>query len=383
MGPAAVNGPWHILTGEYPPMPGGVSDYTRVVARGLAAAGDSVTVWAPAGCDGSVRNQGVDIRRLPDHFGRRGRGELDRAIPAGARVLVQYVPHAFGARSMNVGLAAWLWRRRDRWAIDVMFHEVAMPIGGGQPWRYNIAAAVHRAMAGLLVRAAERVFISTEAWRPLVEPWMTSGRATLSPVFSNLPGARPERVAALRAGRAGAAVVGHFGSCGTWAAEFMERVMREVAREFPAVTFEFIGRGSARGGEAIRERLRAISSNVVVTGDLPAQDAADRVASCDLMLLPYPDGITTRRSSAMAALAAGVPVVSTAGHLSEPWWPRSGAVLLGRDPVACAAAVVSLLTSRTLRQQMSAAAARLYAEQFDVSHTVRRLRECGSTRADH
>ena len=26
---------WAILTGEYPPQPGGVSDYTRLVARGI------------------------------------------------------------------------------------------------------------------------------------------------------------------------------------------------------------------------------------------------------------------------------------------------------------------------------------------------------------
>ena len=30
---------WAILTGEYPPQPGGVSDYTLQVCRGLAAAG--------------------------------------------------------------------------------------------------------------------------------------------------------------------------------------------------------------------------------------------------------------------------------------------------------------------------------------------------------
>jgi hypothetical protein len=38
---------WHILTGEYPPQPGGVSDYTRQLARALVDAGDSVEVWAP------------------------------------------------------------------------------------------------------------------------------------------------------------------------------------------------------------------------------------------------------------------------------------------------------------------------------------------------
>ncbi len=34
--PSPARGPWHIVTGEYPPQPGGVSDYTEAVARGLA-----------------------------------------------------------------------------------------------------------------------------------------------------------------------------------------------------------------------------------------------------------------------------------------------------------------------------------------------------------
>jgi hypothetical protein len=44
---------WHMITGEYPPQAGGVSDYSRVVARGLAAAGDTVHVYAP-------ENPGID-----------------------------------------------------------------------------------------------------------------------------------------------------------------------------------------------------------------------------------------------------------------------------------------------------------------------------------
>ena len=38
---------WVILTGEYPPQSGGVSDYTRLVVEGLAAVGDEVAVYAP------------------------------------------------------------------------------------------------------------------------------------------------------------------------------------------------------------------------------------------------------------------------------------------------------------------------------------------------
>ena len=69
---------WHVLTGEYPPVPGGVADYTQLVARGLAAAGDAVNVWtpqAPWSLSSPVLSpsddDGVTVRRLPDHFGAR------------------------------------------------------------------------------------------------------------------------------------------------------------------------------------------------------------------------------------------------------------------------------------------------------------------------
>ena len=39
--------PWHILTCEYPPQTGGVSDYTFLVANGLASH-DEVHVWCPS-----------------------------------------------------------------------------------------------------------------------------------------------------------------------------------------------------------------------------------------------------------------------------------------------------------------------------------------------
>src|SRR5947209_3461982 len=36
---------WHLVTGEYPPRPGGVGDYSALLAAGLAAAGGEVHVW--------------------------------------------------------------------------------------------------------------------------------------------------------------------------------------------------------------------------------------------------------------------------------------------------------------------------------------------------
>ena len=52
---------WHLLTGEYPPQPGGVADYTQQLARALSESGKQVHVWAP-GRHRSDRINGVGDR---------------------------------------------------------------------------------------------------------------------------------------------------------------------------------------------------------------------------------------------------------------------------------------------------------------------------------
>src|SRR4029077_1505112 len=143
---------WHILTGEYPPQPGGVSDYTRLVARGLADAGDDVTIWAPpCGLPGE-EYPGITVRRLPDCFSPRSLWLAGRAFDRARdpkRWLVQYVPHAFGWKAANAPFCLWLWsRRRD--GIWVMFHEVAYPSGAGYSLAEQVLAFVTGKMAALV-----------------------------------------------------------------------------------------------------------------------------------------------------------------------------------------------------------------------------------------
>ena len=59
------------------------------------------------------------------------------------------------------------------------------------------------------------------------------------------------------------------------------------------------------------------------TGTLSPRALAEHVEACDLLVQPYPDGISSRRTSAMAGLALGVPVVTTTGHLTESLWAET------------------------------------------------------------
>ena len=151
---------WHVITGEYPPQFGGVSDYSRLVARGLASIGDNVDVWAPRWDVASDQSDGVSLNRLSDHFGPRSLATIGRAMRPDARLLVQYVPHAFGHKAMNVPFCAWLFSQRKKRSIDVMFHEVGFPVRRSQAIRYNFLGLVNRVMAMLVARSASRLFVA-------------------------------------------------------------------------------------------------------------------------------------------------------------------------------------------------------------------------------
>ena len=187
---------WAILTGEYPPDRGGVSDYTRVVAEGLARGGDRVHVFAPPATHAGQRPKiaGVTVHRLPDSFGMRGLmqiGETLDRLPKATRLLVQYVPHAFGHKAMNIGLCLWLFAQRRRWKIDVMFHEVFVECGAHVSLGQNIMGAVQRAMLILLLAAADRLFVSTSWWEDRIRPFLRGSflRGAKPVVVLPVPGA--------------------------------------------------------------------------------------------------------------------------------------------------------------------------------------------------
>jgi glycosyltransferase involved in cell wall biosynthesis len=97
--------------------------------------------------------------------------------------------------------------------------------------------------------------------------------------------------------------------------------------------------------------------------------------ACDLVVQPYPDGVTTRRTSVMAALANGLPVVTTEGALTEGVWRDAAGVELVRasDPAALAAATVALLHDAEARRALGIRGRRLYDERFALEHTLNTL----------
>ena len=375
--------PWHIITSEYPPDVGGVSDYTRQVAEGLARKGDEVHVWCPRASETSHRVRGLHIHPELGAIRPRDLRRLEVLLapfPAPRRLLVQWVPHGFGYHSMNVWFCLWLARRAWRGdAIELMVHEPYLEFRRG-PIRHALMAGVHRLMTIVLLHAASKVWIAIPAWERLLRPYALGRK--LSMQWLPVPGcvaaesAASAAVVRLKYVAEGQHLLGHFGSYGTAVTSLLLDRLPHIMEGTVAPSLLLLGAGSERFRDALIERHPSWSTRVHAAGYLPASDLGAHIAACDLFVQPYPDGITSRRTSAMACLSRGRAVVTTTGHLTEPLWAETRAVEIAdvADSATFVSRVVSLLTHAHARAELGARGQRVYEQRFSVSQIVNVLR---------
>ena len=374
---------WSILTGEYPPACGGVGDYTVLLAEALAASGADVSIFTPTPASAAPFLPGVRVVTLPDHFGRASRHELGRTLDESpSRVLVQYVPNAFGMRGLNVPWCWWLLRRARRRGTDVrvMFHEPYFYFSWRRP-HWNALALGQRLMASLLLHASREIYVSTDSWRQYLGNLMpSSGPDPITlPIPSTIPRHSPDdRIRSRRAilGLTGCRrVVGHFGTFGPLIAPMLRARLHALLSAEPTACAVCIGDGSRAFVREFLDRYANLSGRVLAFGRTSGMEVAATIAACDLLLQPYPDGVTTRRTSAMAALLNGCPVVTTAGALTEAVWRDTRAVAMA--PVSDVASFVRtarLLLADTAEQEaLGRRGEAVYRKRFAIEHTLTQL----------
>jgi glycosyltransferase involved in cell wall biosynthesis len=372
---------WVILSGTYAGV-GGVSDYTRQVATELAAIGDEVAVCAPSDRREQLNPTDIRLVQMRSGFGALALSKLDRTVASlrPDRLLVQYVPHAFGCRAMNIPFCVWLYARRRRYPIYVMFHEVAVAREAGQPLRHKVRATVTQLMARLAARAASRIFISTLAWERMLRPMVPNPLAvTWLPIPSNIPVVkRLDDASRIKMSYAtnGEVLIGHLGTYGGPVAQLLMAVLPLIVNAVPDRKILLIGLNSERFAERFLATHSGLAARLQATGPLSATNLSCHLTACDVMLQPYPDGITTRRTSAMASLSHGIPLVTTKGRLTEPLWEESGAVLLSPvdSPEHLAHQLNWLIDDAVERRRLAAAGRALYENSFALTRTLTALR---------
>lgn len=369
---------WHILTGEYPPHCGGVGDHSALIGRGLAKRGCAVHVWQPNASEQAAANLHV---HAIGSFGLRGLQLLERslnALPTPRILLVQYVPNAFGWRGANLPFCRWLLRRsRSGDDVRIFFHEPYFYFAR-QSLRRNLLAAVQRIMAWLLLRAARRVYVSNPAWEGLLRPY--APRRSLSMKWLPIPSTIPcidnaDAIADLRRSVSARWKVGHFGSFNDNIAPFLTDSLRELLRREPDVVVKLLGSGADRHARMIAQDCPELSARVLVIGRVSAEEISAHLQTLDLAIQPYPDGVSSRRTSAMACLANGVPTLSTVGEWTEPTWFGDQGIKMtpAGDAAAFVFAAQGLVHDEAARRTLAEAGRKLYRRCFALEHTLDNL----------
>lgn len=384
---------WHIVASEYPPQSGGVSDYAQIVATELAAAGDEVHVWTSGNGESQTTDTISNHLFLHRTLGRFSPFDLNRTgklldqFRGPRRLLVQWVPHGYGYKSMNLVFCLWLLSRaklkHDR--VELMVHEPFLAFGEGSQ-KQNLAAAIHRLMLTVLLGASSRVWVSIPEWETHLRPFTTSKKTFLwLPVPSNISVVDdPDGAARVRSRYtlAGETLVGHFGAYNLYMVQLMLQLLPELLTRKEQLSMVLVGKGSLELRARVIEQHPDLTKRVHATGALSAEDLSRHVGACDVMLQPYQDGVSGRRTSVMTALAHGLPIITTQGKATEAVWADSQAVVLTEvgDIKAMVDATLALLADEQRRNSLGTLAAELYRVHFDVQHTVSSLRgDIGST----
>ena len=370
---------WHIITCEYPPSSGGVSDYTFTLASALGAVGP-VHVWCPVSTGSAPVARNVVVHAELRSFSRRELRRLGQRLDAShgpRRLFVQWVPQGYGYRSLNLGFALWLAgrARRQRDQLDLMVHEPFLP------WSFNPlhfgGSLLHRAMLATASAKATRIWLSTQTWRDYVRPYVPS-RTPIEWLPVPAPSIAADAITVKPMTEAHAPnvtpSVGHFGTHSSLVTRMLEPAL-DVLLERTRATVLLIGRDSDIFSDTfVRSRPHA-ATRVKATGVLTLDAAALEMRRCDVMVQPYPDGVTTRRTSTLAPLSLGLPVVTNTGHLTEAFWKDCGAVLLApsADGRLVGESAAALLADAAGRASLATRARDFYDSRFAPRHAVAML----------
>lgn len=378
---------WHLLSPEFPPQRGGVGDYVLLLANALAEHGDQVHVWCCGSGKGETLPSGVEVHPVLGNLDPADLWRVGRAInqfPQPRHIVLQWVPHGFGWRSMNLPFCFWMWGRARLRGDDltVMVHEPFLAFREGN-WRQAAAALVHRVMTIVLMHAARRIWVSTERWKKAWEPYGLGRRIPFMwlPLPSTVTVLNDRAaVAATRARYAsgGQQIVGHFGTFGWPVTPMLEAIVPALLDRCDRTVMLFIGPHGAEFRDRLLRENPRYQDRIHVTGSMAASDPrlSAHLAACDLMIQPYPDGVSSRRTSLLAPLAHGVAIVTTSGPSSEPLWLATEGVVTvpAQDAPAFVSEACRLLGDEPARRNCGQLASALYQKYFTIEKIAQTMR---------
>ncbi len=332
------------LTGEFPPLQGGVGDCTNEIAKALVECGAETHVLTTADHrpPTSHRESGVFVHRLVDKWDWGSLPMVWRVVrdSGPAVVHIQYQTGAFGMHPAINFLPRYLGRRAvdlgraprrgliPRPCTVLTFHDLRVP------YLFPKAGSLRQWVTEYVARSSDAVIATNEQDYMRLRTWGLK-RLDLIPIGSNIPTALPPNYHR-REWRAGLGVdeketlLCYFGFLNE--SKGGETLVRALVH-IPDAKLLMVG-GQVGASDPTNVAYLARVKNLIAelglmprvlwTGYTPASEVSANLIASDICVLPYRDGASFRRGSFMAALAHGLPIVTTAPPSPvPPSLPRS------------------------------------------------------------
>lgn len=364
-----------LVTGEFPPMEGGVGAFTQELAIALHALGHDVSIFTSRlARPPDASRHWRDLRRplpLPyAHLYPWARRWHWRDVAALADLTlaqeldvvdIQYQAAAYNMRHPAINLAPW--RLKGLVPTVVTFHDLRVP------YLFPKAGMLRRLAVNAMARYAHSVIVTNPADAAQVGPLNASVAAI--PIGSNIAvhPSSPAAVAELRCQLGlppDALLLGYFGFLNP--SKGADTLLAALAQCPPQTHLVFIGGRTGDSDPVTNQAFLAhldtliadlaLSPRVHWTGFLPASAVSTYLHAADLMVMPYRDGVSLRRGTLMAALAHGCPLITTEPDSPTPELVHQQNVWFvpPQNPAALAAAIQTLATNRDLAQRLGQAA---------------------------
>ena len=328
-----------------------VRDYCARLAQALAARGVALELsevrWADQGWPKALRSLWKTSRAW------RGRW-----------VLFQHTGLMWSRRGFPVGALVVLRLLKWRGArLGVVFHDIS-----AKPethWLQRLRLAHQYWVMRTASRWAECALLTVP---PDQVPWLprNATNAVFVPVGSNFspPPAAPDIIPRQRGGPAIAAFCITGGARAFSEAADIAYAAKRVAGQMGLARLVVLGRGSREAEAALRQRLDGAPVEVSVLGLLSPQEVAEALAGVDVLLFVR-GHISSRRSSAIAGIACGLPVVGYRGAETASPITEAGVQLVAEgNRAALAEALCRVLTEEPLRQELRRRSLRAYGQHF-------------------
>ncbi|WP_129627417.1 glycosyltransferase [Candidatus Oscillochloris fontis] len=329
-----------LLTGEYPPQPGGIGDYTQQLSIALAAQGlDVAALTLREGRLVACRpDGGVEVLSAPGlSWSVRDWPKLRVALRVWRPdwLHIQYQTGAYGMRAGINLLPRYLRMRGDCPRIAVTFHDLLVP------YLFPKAGRLRSWLNQRLARDADRVIATNAADAATLRGWGGTHLATI-PIGSNIAVAPPANYDR-RAWRAqmGIAddmfVVAYFGLLSP--SKGVDLLVEALAEIPPGRAWRLVIIGGAATAPQdvafaaeVERRITqlGLGAQIIRTGHVEASEVSGHLLAADCAALPFRDGASLRRGSLLAALAHGCPVITT-----SPSDPSAAAILAAGPGALC------------------------------------------------